>query len=306
MIGLAVMWDVLMQGSGGNTGTAHLAHLGGAAFGMVVAMILLWTKLLPRETYDLFSMGKQVYRRRQFKEAGLAQQRRMKQHWERAARKEGGGDRDRNGKATDLQSEEFGSKPSKGRGRFAKGDADVSDLSDDVDGVPGASRRESDKRGVRSSRGTNKHSKKVGQADTLSAHPAHANRQSEVASARAEIVRLLSTELPHDAGPAYRNLLERFGDDHASVTLSFKHHEQLAIQLYGSDDKQTAAYAIERLIEAYPRERSVARFLLLLGLLCARDLNDPIRAKATLTEALKGLSEGQERELAERTLADLG
>lgn len=52
---------------GGNT--AHFAHLGGYVVGFGVAMLLLWLKLLPREPYDLFTLGRQAARRRAFKAA---------------------------------------------------------------------------------------------------------------------------------------------------------------------------------------------------------------------------------------------
>ncbi len=70
-IGFAIARDVFGLGIGGG-GVAHLAHLGGYAFGFTIAMTLLATKVLPRETYDLFSMGKQAKRRRDFKAVAAA------------------------------------------------------------------------------------------------------------------------------------------------------------------------------------------------------------------------------------------
>jgi membrane associated rhomboid family serine protease len=49
-------------------GVARMAHIGGYIYGGGISLVLLWLKVLPRETYDLFSLGKQAYRRRQFKE----------------------------------------------------------------------------------------------------------------------------------------------------------------------------------------------------------------------------------------------
>ncbi len=66
-IGFAVAKDLFMQGLGGGM-TAHLAHLGGYAFGALVAITLLATGLLAREPYDLFTIGRQAHRRRQFRE----------------------------------------------------------------------------------------------------------------------------------------------------------------------------------------------------------------------------------------------
>lgn len=68
-IGLAIAWDVILQGLGGGGRVARLAHLGGYALGAGVAMTLLWTRVLAREPFDLFSMAKQAHRRRQFRAA---------------------------------------------------------------------------------------------------------------------------------------------------------------------------------------------------------------------------------------------
>ncbi len=65
-IGAAVAYDMAFAAA--NDGVARLAHIGGYLYGAGVAMILLWLKVLPREPFDLFSMGRQAYRRRQFKE----------------------------------------------------------------------------------------------------------------------------------------------------------------------------------------------------------------------------------------------
>ncbi|MFM9958997.1 MAG: rhomboid family intramembrane serine protease [Phycisphaerales bacterium] len=61
------LWSSAWTGTGG-AGVAFEAHLGGYVFGAAVAFALLAIKVLPRETYDLFSMGKQAHRRRVFKE----------------------------------------------------------------------------------------------------------------------------------------------------------------------------------------------------------------------------------------------
>lgn len=72
MIVFAIVKDVWSSawasGNGLSAGVAFEAHLGGYFFGAVIAFLLLAFKLLPRETYDLFSMGKQAHRRRVFKE----------------------------------------------------------------------------------------------------------------------------------------------------------------------------------------------------------------------------------------------
>jgi membrane associated rhomboid family serine protease len=77
---------------GGSDNVAHLAHLGGYFYGAAIAFSLLGLKLIPREQYDLFSMGKQAYRRRQFKEAGRAAQQKVAQHWDKAKQAQGEAD----------------------------------------------------------------------------------------------------------------------------------------------------------------------------------------------------------------------
>lgn len=66
MILFAVLKDLIF--AGGNSGVAHAAHLGGYAFGFGAAYALLATKVISREPYDLFTIGRQAKRRRQFRE----------------------------------------------------------------------------------------------------------------------------------------------------------------------------------------------------------------------------------------------
>ena len=67
VIGMAVAWDVIGQTAlAGATNIAYTAHLGGYVFGASVALVLLITRVIPREPYDLFSIARQAHRRRQF------------------------------------------------------------------------------------------------------------------------------------------------------------------------------------------------------------------------------------------------
>ena len=66
-IGLAMVWDLVLQGMGHGGSVARLAHLGGYTLGATVSCVLLATGLLPREPYDVFSMAKRANRRRQFR-----------------------------------------------------------------------------------------------------------------------------------------------------------------------------------------------------------------------------------------------
>lgn len=69
-IGLKIAMDLFAQGFGADNGVANLAHLGGYAFGIAVAMGLLATGLLQREPmYDLFSLAAHSNRRRAIRQA---------------------------------------------------------------------------------------------------------------------------------------------------------------------------------------------------------------------------------------------
>jgi membrane associated rhomboid family serine protease len=52
----------------GNSGVAHVAHIGGTVFGFVVSLLLLWLQLLPRDQFDFVAMVKQWNRRRQYRD----------------------------------------------------------------------------------------------------------------------------------------------------------------------------------------------------------------------------------------------
>jgi membrane associated rhomboid family serine protease len=58
-----------------NDNVARFAHLGGYAYGIIVSLFLLWRHLLSREPYDLFTIGRQAYRRRQLKDASVSRAR---------------------------------------------------------------------------------------------------------------------------------------------------------------------------------------------------------------------------------------
>lgn len=64
LIGLGVIWNLFAQGFGMEHGVAHVAHLAGYGFGSGLAMLLLWARVFPRETYDLFTFFRQAHRRR--------------------------------------------------------------------------------------------------------------------------------------------------------------------------------------------------------------------------------------------------
>lgn len=63
----SIVKDLVLE-SFHDEGIAHIAHLGGYTAGAIFAMLLLWGKIIPREPYDLFSIGRQAKRRREFRE----------------------------------------------------------------------------------------------------------------------------------------------------------------------------------------------------------------------------------------------
>lgn len=253
-VGLSVAWDILAQ-SAGSQGVAHMAHLGGYAYGAVVGFVLLWTRVLPREPYDVFSAARQAYRRRQIRSAATGRERELEQRRQRIA-------------------------------------------------APGRERHSAEE----------------------------AARVERLAAARAEIVRLISAGSLAEAGAAYKSLAEEYaagsspetteGSDRegrsgersggdggfggGATLLSRRHMYELANYFYISGDQRAAVYTYERFLEGYPSDPEAPEVRLLLGRLNARYLNDPVRAKALLKEAIPGLRDAQVREMAERELEALG
>lgn len=225
LIGLAIARDFI--GLGQSTGIAHTAHLGGYGFGIVLSMVLLWTRALPREPYDLFTISRQSKRRAAMREAHRI------------------------------------------------------------------------------------HEKRVADAVAARKRPAEESPQAppefapEVRAARASVTERLAAADGPAAARAYRRLVERFLAVPGAILLG--RGQQLAIgnALFAAGDHQTAARAYDSFLDAYGHDREANSVRVMLGLINARYLNDPVRAKAILLEARDHLS-GEERELAEALLRDLG
>lgn len=138
---------------------------------------------------------------------------------------------------------------------------------------------------------------------TRSADPALAD---EVAKARAEVTEnLLAGEVPA-AAAAYRRLLEKFGAVPGATLLSRRMQYELANGLFSAGDHQTAATAYQQFLSAYPSDPEEPMVRLMLGLISARYLNDPVRAKAEIGKAMEGLPDGANKDLAREILAELG
>lgn len=214
-IGLGIAWDLASQTLNRGSGIAHLAHLGGYAYGIGIAFFLLGTKLIPGEPYDLMSDSRQAIRRRAIKVAAGQRQKQVETHWERA-------------------------------------------------------------------------------------------NSPQLAAARAEVARLLGKGELAPAAAAYKRLANDFPASAGTTALSRRHQYDLANHYYTTGDQSAAVYAYERFLEAYPKDPEAPQIRLLLGRITARHLNDPVRAKALLTEAIAGLRDEEVRAMAKRELEALG
>jgi outer membrane protein assembly factor BamD (BamD/ComL family) len=107
------------------------------------------------------------------------------------------------------------------------------------------------------------------------------------------------------AARAYKELADRYSHVAGAATLSRKWQYELANWFYQTKEHDAAAFAYARFLEAYPRDPEAGHIRLLLGMIHARSLNDPVKAKALISEALKTL-EGGEAEMARRELEGLG
>jgi membrane associated rhomboid family serine protease len=132
------------------------------------------------------------------------------------------------------------------------------------------------------------------------------HQHDQIATLRAKVAHLLAHDDLHAAAEAYRKLLEAHADRRAAVTLSRAHQASLANHFYAVEEYQTAALAYDLFLESYAQDTEAPQIRLLLGRINARYLNDPIRARQLLTEALDHLPEGDEADFARRELQSLG
>lgn len=216
-IGFAIAWDIF--GVGGRTGIAHLAHLGGTIFGIGTAFLLLGTRILQPEPYDLFMMVRQRRRREQIRSAVEH----SSQHRPMAA---------------------------SGRRRH------------------------------------------------------HDDGSEKFTARRTEIARLHAAGDVAGAADRYKSLLGDAGAERS--LLSRRVQYDLGAHYFGAGDYQTAATTFQRFLKGYPDDRETPEVMLMLGLINARYLNDPVEAKRLLTGARDRLREPAQRELAESILEDLG
>lgn len=139
----------------------------------------------------------------------------------------------------------------------------------------------------------------IGRASRTAAPPSP--DQIEQAERRAEIGQLIDEhELPR-AAEKYRAMLERWPD----ATLAERHQVDVASQLYAEQQHRAAATAYELLLEHYPSTADAAEIRLILGIIYARKLDDPARARALIEDARPKLADAGQTSLADQLLAEL-
>lgn len=80
----------------------------------------------------------------------------------------------------------------------------------------------------------------------------------------------------------------------------------MANRLYGAGEKDLASTGYEAFLTKHTRDPEAPLVRLMLALICARHMNDPVRAKALLAEAKSGRLTADQLALADQLLAELG
>lgn len=222
-IAFAVAKDLLFEAWGGEQ-IAYAAHLGGYAYGALISLVLLWRHVLPREPYDLFSIGRQAHRRRQFR--GIA-------------RTQGGG-----GVWTGDQV------PAKKVARRAK----------------------------------------------------PTKEEEELGRMRREIHEALARGDVDEGARRYLTLLAR----DANAGLNRDAQLTVANHLFSSGDYANAAAAYETFLKRHRRDPEEDNIRLMLALVCARYLNDPVRAGELLAALRKDRLDEEHRALASALRSEIG
>lgn len=127
-------------------------------------------------------------------------------------------------------------------------------------------------------------------------------KQARAVEARAAVLRALDEGDLVELALKHRVLL----DEHGRVPLARDAQLRIANRLMEGERREDAAVAYQIFLDAYPTDREAPGVRLMLGLLCARHLNDPVRAKALLTQAKSELREEPQRRLAQELLDELG
>jgi membrane associated rhomboid family serine protease len=126
-------------------------------------------------------------------------------------------------------------------------------------------------------------------------------QQQRQQSARAEIARLIADHRLDAAAARYRELMRESPD----TVLAESRQLDVANQLYAEGDHAYAAAAYELLLDRYPRSSAASQVRLMLGLLYARRLHRPQRARELIELARPLLRDTGEKALADQVLAEL-
>ncbi len=124
--------------------------------------------------------------------------------------------------------------------------------------------------------------------------------QQQIMDRRAAISRMVADHDYRAAADAYAELL----DEHPEQTLPQQSQLDVANQLMKDERHVLAARAYELLLSKYPTYGDVGQVKLILGLIYARYLDQPQRARELLDAAVPRLN-GNERALADSVLAEL-
>lgn len=127
-----------------------------------------------------------------------------------------------------------------------------------------------------------------------------------VMQARGDVTNRMVENNLEGAAAAYRRLLEKHGRAPSIALLNRRSQYDLANYLFKIGDHQTAATAYALFMEGYPTDPEIPVVRLMLGLINARYLNDPVKAKREISEAIPGLPDGDHKSLARELLAELG
>jgi membrane associated rhomboid family serine protease len=127
----------------------------------------------------------------------------------------------------------------------------------------------------------------------------------KLAADRAEVTLRLGDQDIAAAAAAYRSLLDQYMPIPGATLLSRNTQYDLANALFSHGDHATAARAYEIFLEGYPKDHEAPTVRLMLGIINARYLNDPVRAKSEIAQALPGLDQDHTA-IAKEVLAELG
>lgn len=126
-------------------------------------------------------------------------------------------------------------------------------------------------------------------------------REIRIAELRGEVNRLASAHDLRAAAAKYRDLLRIEPDS----VFSEDRQLELANQLYADHDHPGAAAAYELMLERYPKAARAGEIRLILGVIYARQLNQPQRAREVIEAARPALHEPGQTALANQLLAEL-